>query len=105
MRTFVFTVTVLGLVIIGAVTLAVSWWFGERKRRAARHAAAREFAVKFRRRYGEKAEAAVAKSLARETSPRGRRFLRVVATELKMIQSGSNLGSALRLKKTGSKRI
>ena len=84
MRVYVFMLSALGVAVVVVVSVVMSLIFDFRRRRGARLTSARNAAARFRRRYGIKAEAAVAKRLDRgELSPRGRRFFKLIAIELK----------------------
>jgi hypothetical protein len=88
MRTFVLTLLALGSLIVVAGGLVISALVTFNRRREKRLASAHDAAVRFRRRYGEKAERAVARNLSRDgLSARKRRFYRAVAVELKNLDT------------------
>jgi len=81
----------LGLAAIIVGGIAVSWLASRRRRSQNRAASVRAAAAKFRARHGEKAQAALQKRLSQgRLSPRGRRFYKLVAGELRRASAGDD---------------
>jgi len=92
MRAFLLTIFVLGVAIIALGGFAISWMAARRRRRQNRAASVRAAAAKFRALHGQKAEAALARRLGEGAlSPRGRRFFKLVAAELRRKRGGQAL--------------
>ena len=84
MRTFVFTLVVVGLAIIVVVGGGLSLMMESRRRQDLRRRSAREAAARFRRRFGSNASRAVERMLERtHISHRKRRFFKLIESELR----------------------
>ena len=84
MRTFIFTLVVVGLAIIVDIGGGLSLVMESRRRQDLRRRSAREAAARFRRRFGSNASRAVGKILERPNiSHRKRRFFKLIESELR----------------------
>jgi hypothetical protein len=92
MRAFLLTIFVLGVAIIAIGGFAISWMAARQRRRRNRAASVRAAAAKFRALHGQKAEGAIARRLGEGSlSPRGRRFFKLVAAELRRKPEGLSM--------------
>lgn len=87
MRDFILTIVVLGLAIMISAGVFLSWLAASQRRKDTRDVSVRSTAAKFRSLYGQKAGAALDRRLNQgNLSPRGKRFFKLVAAELRRDQ-------------------